>query len=117
MISAAIAFASCWCYAARRRRLIAEEVDQALVRGMTHSVIPGVPINAAATLVALWSPHTALALFAAMALFYVVGSSVFSREPSPSPEGSPPHGGPALPHGPTPLPEGERPRSPGTSTT
>jgi hypothetical protein len=42
--------------------------------------MPGVPINAAATLVALWSPYTALALFAALALFYVLGSSVFGRD-------------------------------------
>ena len=47
---------------------------------MSRSVIPGVPINAAATLVALWSPYTALALFAALALFYVVGGSLFERD-------------------------------------
>ena len=76
----AICFACCWFYAAAGRRLIGETVDQRVVDGMTRSVIPGVPINAAATLVALWSPHTALALFAALALFYVIGSSLFGRE-------------------------------------
>ena len=51
-----------------------------MVAGMTRSVIPGVPINAAATLVALWSPYTALVLFAALALFYVLGSALFGRD-------------------------------------
>ena len=80
MTAAAICFASLWFYAAIGRRLIAETVDQRVVNGMTRSVIPGVPINAAATLVALWSPYTGLVLFAALALFYVVGSSLFGRD-------------------------------------
>jgi hypothetical protein len=41
--------------------------------------LPGVPIYAISTLVALWSPHTAVALFAAVALFYVLESSVLTR--------------------------------------
>lgn len=80
MTAAAICFASMWFYAATGRRLIAETVDQPVVNGMTRSVIPGVPINAAATLVALWSPYTGLVLFAALALFYVLGSSLFGRD-------------------------------------
>jgi uncharacterized membrane protein len=79
MTAAAICFAACWFYAATGRRLIAETVDQRAVDGMTRSVIPGVPINAAATLVAVWSPYAGLVLFAALALFYVVGSSLFGR--------------------------------------
>jgi hypothetical protein len=59
---------------------MAEAADQRVVSGLSRSVIPGVPINAAATLVALWSPYTALALFAALALFYVVESSLFGRD-------------------------------------
>ena len=35
------------------------------------------PINAAATLVAVWSPYVSLALFGALELFYVLGSSLF----------------------------------------
>lgn len=80
MTAAAICFAFCWLHAASGRRLIAETADEGVVSGISRSVIPGVPINAAATLVALWSPYTALALFAALALFYVVGSSVFRRD-------------------------------------
>jgi uncharacterized membrane protein len=80
MTIAAIFFAFCWSYAATRRRLIGEAVDQGTVDGMTRSVIPGVPVNAAATLVVLWSPYVGLALIAALALFYVVGSSLFLRD-------------------------------------
>ncbi len=80
MTAAAICFTFSWFYAATGRRLIAGAADQRAVSGLTRSVIPGVPINAAATLVALWSPYTALALFAALALFYVVGSSLFGRD-------------------------------------
>ena len=42
-------------------------------------MLPAVPINAAVTLVALWSADTALALFAALALFYALGSSLGQR--------------------------------------
>ena len=80
MTAAAICYALTWFYAATGRRLIAEEVEQRRVDGMTRSVIPGAPINAAATLIALWSPYTSLVLFAALALFYVIGSSFFGRD-------------------------------------
>ncbi len=39
--------------------------------------VPGVPGNAPATLVAVWSPYAALVLFPALSFFYVVGSSLF----------------------------------------
>lgn len=80
MTAAAICYALTWFYAAAGRRLIAEGVEQRRVDGMTRSVIPGAPINAAATLIALWSPYTSLVLFAALALFYVIGSSFFGRD-------------------------------------
>lgn len=80
MTAAAICAAFCWFYAASGRRLIAETADQSMVSHLSRSVIPGVPINAAAALVALWSPYTALVLFAALSLFYVLGSSLFGRD-------------------------------------
>jgi hypothetical protein len=80
MTAAAICFASCWLYAATGRRLIAETIDQNAVTSFSRSTLPGLLINAAATVVALWSPYTALALFAGTALFYVVGSSLFGRD-------------------------------------
>jgi hypothetical protein len=60
--------------------LIAESTDQSLVSGLSRRMLPGLPINAAARLVALWSPYTALALFAGTALSYVIGSSMFERD-------------------------------------
>ena len=46
----------------------------------SKALIPAVPINAAAALVAVWSPYVALALFGALELFYVLGSSLFERD-------------------------------------
>ena len=80
MTAASICFVFFWFYAATGRRLIAETVDQSVVTGFSRSTLPGLLINAAATVVALWSPYTALALFAGTALFYVVGSSLFGRD-------------------------------------
>jgi uncharacterized membrane protein len=80
MTAAGICFVLLWFYAATERRLIAETVDQSVVTGFSRSTLPGLLINAAATAVALWSPYTALALFAGTALFYVVGSSLFERD-------------------------------------
>jgi hypothetical protein len=80
MTAAAICATSFWFYAASGRRLIAEAADQRVVSALSRVVIPGVPINAAATLVALWSPYTALALFAALALFYVLGDALFGND-------------------------------------
>lgn len=76
----AICFTSLWFYAAIGRRLIAETAEQRVVDGLSRSAIPGVPVSAAATLVALWSPYTALALFAALALFYALGSSLLAAD-------------------------------------
>jgi uncharacterized membrane protein len=79
MTATAICFASFWFYAATGRRLIAAEADQRVVSGISRSYLPGVPVYGGATLVALWSPTAAVVLFAAIALFYVVESSLFAR--------------------------------------
>lgn len=76
MTAAAICFTLIWFYAAHRRRLIARTTDQQRVNALSRSLIPAVPINTAATLVALWSAYAALALFAALQLFYMLGSSL-----------------------------------------
>ena len=80
MTAAATCATSFWFYAASGRRLIAETADQRVISAMSRALIPAVPINAAATLVALWSPYTALALFASLALFYVLGGSLFGND-------------------------------------
>jgi uncharacterized membrane protein len=80
MTAAAVCFALVWFYAATGRRLIAETADQNVVTSFSRSTFPGLLINAAATVVAFWSPYAALALFAGTALFFVVGSSLFGQD-------------------------------------
>lgn len=80
MTAAAICATSIWFYASRGRRLIAETTEQRKVDALSRALIPAVPINAAATLVAVWSPYVALALFGALEVLYVLGSSLFERD-------------------------------------
>ena len=68
----AIFFQLFWQYA--RRRLLRPDADRREVSGINRSYLPGVPLYAGATLVALVSPTAALALFAAIALVYVSAS-------------------------------------------
>jgi uncharacterized membrane protein len=75
--AAGACFGFWWFYAARGRRLIAEGVDQRDVDSLSRSLKPGLPLNVAATLVALWGAYVSLALFAAIQIFYVFGSSLF----------------------------------------
>jgi uncharacterized membrane protein len=79
MTAMALTYAAVWFYAAGGRRLIADDADQRTVSGISRSYLPGAPIYAGSTLVALWSPPAAFALFAAIALFYVAESSLFGR--------------------------------------
>ena len=69
MTATAIFFAAFWFYAAIGRRLIAPTADQRVISGISRAFLPGTPIYAGSTLVALWSPHAAIALFAAIAVF------------------------------------------------
>ena len=66
-----------WFYAAVGRRLIADDADQRTISGISRSYVPGIPTYAAATLVAVWSPVAAVTMFAAIAIFYVLESSLF----------------------------------------
>jgi uncharacterized membrane protein len=77
LTATAILFRVLWLYAAAGRRLIATDADQRVVSGISRSYVPGIPTYALATLVALWSPVAAVTMFAAIALFYVVESSIF----------------------------------------
>jgi hypothetical protein len=81
-------FSAVWFYAATGRRLIAQEADQRTISGISRSFLPGIPLYALATLSALLSSWLALGLFAGLALFYVVESSLFGRdEPSETSSG------------------------------
>src|SRR3954470_2472362 len=75
----ALSYGSMWFYAARGRRLIAADADPRVVSGISRSFAPGSIIYGAATLSSLVSAYLAVALYAAIALFYVVESSVFGR--------------------------------------
>jgi uncharacterized membrane protein len=75
----AISYGAMWFYAARGRRLIAEDADPRVISGISRSFAPGSLIYGAATLSSLISAYLAVALYAAIALFYVVESSVFGR--------------------------------------
>lgn len=68
-----------WFYAARGRRLLKPSSDVRIIAGISRAYIPGAPIYATATLVALVSPTASVALYAAIAFFYLVESSVFAR--------------------------------------
>jgi TMEM175 potassium channel family protein len=56
LTATAVCFAGFWFYAATGRRLIAHDVDQRTISGISRSYLPGAPIYGTSTLVALWSP-------------------------------------------------------------
>ena len=78
MVSTSVFFVASWLYAAIGRRLLAADADDRVVRGITRSFRPGVAMYGGATLLALWSPTAAVILFAAIAAFYVLESSLFA---------------------------------------
>jgi uncharacterized membrane protein len=78
-IAMAFGFGALWFYAERGRRLIAADADPRMVAGITRTFLPGIPIYTLATLSAFISPWLAVGLYAAIALFYVLESSLFAR--------------------------------------
>jgi uncharacterized membrane protein len=79
----AVAYNVMWFYAIREGRLLRSDADPKVVAGISSAFRPGVPIYAAATLVAFASPAVSLSLFGALALFYVFEGSIFSRDERP----------------------------------
>lgn len=75
----AVCYSVLWFYAAIGRRLIADEADQRTISGISRSFAPGWAIYATATLSSLISAWLAVGLYAAIALFYVLESSLFGR--------------------------------------
>jgi uncharacterized membrane protein len=78
-------YVSLWLYAARGRRLLREDSDPRTVSGITRSYLPGSPLYLTATLLALASPLGSVALYGAIALFYVIESSIFGGATTESP--------------------------------
>ena len=76
----AICYGALWFYAATNRRLIADGADQRMISGISRSFAPGSLVYALATLSSLISADLAVVLYAAIALFYVVESSLFGRD-------------------------------------
>jgi len=68
-----------WRYAATGRRLLRADASARVVQGINRSYAPGPFIYLAATLVALVSPRASAALYALVALFYVIEASAFGR--------------------------------------
>jgi uncharacterized membrane protein len=75
----AIMFSAVWFYAAIGRRLIDPAAEQRTISGISRSFLPGIPLYAVATLSSLLSAWLALGLYAALAAFYVLESSIFGR--------------------------------------
>jgi uncharacterized membrane protein len=76
----AVMFSSVWFYAARGRRLIAPEADQRTITGISRAFRPGIPLYTIATVSSFLSAWLALGLYAGLAVFYVLESSIFGRD-------------------------------------
>jgi uncharacterized membrane protein len=81
MVAMSFCYLSLWLYAIKGRRLLKDDSDPRTVSGITRSYLPGVPIYLTATLIALVSPLASVVLFGAIAVFYVVESSLFGSAP------------------------------------
>ena len=82
LTTTSVCFFAFWFYASIGRRLIAPGADERMVRGISHAFLPGTPIYGTSTLVALWSPIASVILFALIAGFYVLESSLFAKAPT-----------------------------------
>ena len=79
MVATAIMFSVTWFYASRGRRLLHSDADAGVVSGISRSYLPGPWIYLGATLIAFASATASVVLFMAIALFYVLESSLFGR--------------------------------------
>ena len=75
----AVLFNALWLYAAVGRRLLRADADQRAVDGITRSYLLGPISYLAATVVALFNPIASAALYAAIAVFYILDSAIFGR--------------------------------------
>jgi uncharacterized membrane protein len=75
-----LCYAALWFYAVGNRRLIAADADPRVVSGISRSFAPGSLMYGIATLSSLLSAYLAVALYAAIAVFYMLESSIFGRD-------------------------------------
>jgi uncharacterized membrane protein len=78
MTTTAVLFFAVWIYGSRK--LLRPDADPREVSGITRSYLPGAPIYAIATLIALVNAVASLIIFGALALFYAISSSFFGRD-------------------------------------
>jgi uncharacterized membrane protein len=76
----AMFFNALWFYAAHNQRLLVADADARTISGISRSYRPGPWLYLAGTLIALVSPVASVSFFAAIALFYVIESSLFGRQ-------------------------------------
>ncbi|MFN2545756.1 MAG: TMEM175 family protein [Actinomycetota bacterium] len=79
MVWTAVFFSGVWFYASIGRRLLRHDADPRVISGISRSYLPGPWMYLIAMLVGFASPEVSAALYAAIALFYVLESSVFGR--------------------------------------
>jgi uncharacterized membrane protein len=77
----AVMFNAIWFYAAHRGRLLREDADPRTVRGISRTFVLGPWLYLAITIVAAIRPKVGAILFLLFALFWVIESSIFGREP------------------------------------
>jgi uncharacterized membrane protein len=68
-----------WLYASRGRRLLEDNADPLTVRGITRSYLVGPWVYLVATLIAFASPIASAALYAVIAVFYMLESAIFGH--------------------------------------
>jgi uncharacterized membrane protein len=82
MTATAICFNVLWFYASVGSRLLRPDANPKTVAGVTRSYLPGPWIYLASMLIAFASSTASVALYGALALFYIVESSIFGGRTS-----------------------------------
>jgi uncharacterized membrane protein len=81
----AVMFNLVWFYAARGGRLLREDADPRVVRGISRTFVYGPWTYLALTIVSVVSPRVGAIGFALFAFFWVIESSVFGRDRASEP--------------------------------
>ncbi len=79
LTATAILYNALWFYASIGRRLLREDADPRVVSGISRSYLPGPFIYLASTLIGLGSSIASVCLYAGIAAFYILESSLFGR--------------------------------------
>ena len=73
----ALFFNALWQYVIRTPGILEADADPRVIRGITRSYRPGMPLYASATAIAFVSPIASVALFGAIAIFYMLSPARF----------------------------------------